>query len=145
MDKKEQIAELLSNLSEDDLANLTSLLQNKTTKKPIKRKATKKKPTKKRTPRKKSAKKVDKPDFMHGIRLDPQETVELNSAQTLDKKKGLDKPKKGGIIPKGPSFKKISIKCMECRKEFEVSPSLIPPEANRFRCNSCSCRGRPQR
>ena len=52
MDKKEQIAELLSNLSEDDLENLTSLLQNKTTKKPVKKKATKKKTARKKTRRK---------------------------------------------------------------------------------------------
>jgi len=78
MDKKEQVAELLSNLSEQDLENLTNLLQNKTTKK-----TTKKKQTKKRTPRKKTAKKKDTPDFMHGIRLNPQEREELKYGRNI--------------------------------------------------------------
>jgi len=142
MDKKEQIAELLSNLSEDDLENLTSLLQNKTTKKPVKKKATKKKQTKKRTPRKKTTKKVDKSDFMHGIRLDPQEKAELKLASKFDKEKGLDKPKDGHVLPKAPKFEKVSIRCMLCGKSFKVAPALIPPERDRFKCNSCcSMRG----
>ena len=74
MDKEEQVAELLSNLSEQDLENLTNLLQNKTTKK-----TTKKKQAKKRTPRKKTTKKKDTPNFMHGIRLNQQEQEELNT------------------------------------------------------------------
>ena len=140
MDKKEQVAELLSNLSEEDLENLTNLLQNKTTKK-----TTKKKQAKKRTPRKKTTKKKDTPEFMHGIRLNQQEQEELKSAETFDKDKGLNKAKHDNMLSKEDSFQKIAIKCMECSKEFQVSPALIPPEASRFRCNSCSCRGRPQR
>ena len=140
MDKKEQIAELLSNLSEDDLANLTSLLQNKTTKKPVKKKATKKKQTKKRTPRKKPTKQVDASDFMHGIRLTPQERDELKSASKFDKEKGLDKPREGGMLPKGPRFEKVSARCMLCGRTSKVSPALIPPERDRFQCNSCASR-----
>jgi hypothetical protein len=137
MDKKEQIAELLSNLSEEDLANLTSLLQDKPTKK-----ATKKKTTKKRTPRKKATKKVNTADFMHGIHLDPQERAELKSASKFDKDKGLDKPKEAGIIPKSPGFQKVEARCMICGKSFKVAPSLIPPERDRFKCNMCcSTRG----
>ena len=83
MDKKEQIAELLSNLSEEDLANLTNLLQPKASKK-----TTKKKQTKKRTPRKKPTKQVDATDFMHGIPLNPQHKAELKSATKFDKEKG---------------------------------------------------------
>jgi len=137
MDKKEQIAELLSNLSEEDLANLTNLLQPKASKK-----TTKKKQTKKRTPRKKTTKKVDTPDFMHGIRLDPQEKAELKSATKFDKDKALDKPKEGDMMPKSPGFQKISARCMDCGKTVKVSPALIPPERDRFKCNSCcSMRG----
>ena len=137
MDKKEQIAELLSNLSEEDLANLTNLLQPKASKK-----TTKKKQTKKRTPRKKPTKQVDASDFMHGIRLNPQEKAELKSATKFDKEKGLDQPKEGGMMPKSPGFQKISARCMVCGKTFKVSPALIPPERDRFKCNSCcSMRG----
>ena len=137
MDKKEQIAELLSNLSEEDLANLTNLLQPKASKK-----TTKKKQTKKRTPRKKTTKKVDKSDFMHGIRLSPQEKAELKSATKFDKEKGLDQPKEGGMMPKSPGFQKISARCMVCGKTVKVSPALIPPDRDRFKCISCcSMRG----
>lgn len=137
MDKKEQIAELLSNLSEEDLANLTNLLQPKASKK-----TTKKKQTKKRTPRKKPTKQVDASDFMHGIRLNPQEKAELKSATKFDKEKGLDQPKEGGMMPKSPGFQKISARCMVCGKTVKVSPALIPPERDRFKCNSCcSMRG----
>ena len=137
MDKKEQIAELLSNLSEEDLANLTNLLQPKASKK-----TTKKKQTKKRTPRKKPTKQVDASDFMHGIRLNPQEKAELKSATKFDKEKGLDQPKEGGMMPKSPGFQKISPRCMVCGKTVKVSPALIPPERDRFKCNSCcSMRG----
>ena len=137
MDKKEQIAELLSNLSEEDLANLTNLLQPKASKK-----TTKKKQTKKRTPRKKPTKQVDASDFMHGIRLNPQEKAELKSATKFDKEKGLDQPKEGGMMPKSPGFQKISARCMVCGKTVKVSPALIPTERDRFKCNSCcSMRG----
>ena len=137
MDKKEQIAELLSNLSEEDLANLTNLLLPKASKK-----TTKKKQTKKRTPRKKPTKQVDASDFMHGIRLNPQEKAELKSATKFDKEKGLDQPKEGGMMPKSPGFQKISARCMVCGKTVKVSPALIPPERDRFKCNSCcSMRG----
>ena len=137
MDKKEQIAELLSNLSEEDLANLTNLLQPKASKN-----TTKKKQTKKRTPRKKPTKQVDASDFMHGIRLNPQEKAELKSATKFDKEKGLDQPKEGGMMPKSPGFQKISARCMVCGKTVKVSPALIPPERDRFKCNSCcSMRG----
>ena len=137
MDKKEQIAELLSNLSEEDLANLTNLLQPKASKK-----TTKKKQTKKRTPRKKPTKQVDASDFMHGIRLNPQEKAELKSATKFDKEKGLDQPKEGGMMPKSPGFQKISARCMVCGKTVKVAPALIPPERDRFKCNSCcSMRG----
>ena len=137
MDKKEQIAELLSNLSEEDLANLTNLLQPKASKK-----TTKKKQTKKRTPRKKTTKKVDASDFMHDIHLNPQEKAELKSATKFDKEKGLGQPKEGGMMPKSPGFQKISARCMVCGKTVKVSPSLIPPERDRFKCNSCcSMRG----
>ena len=102
----------------------------------------KKKQTKKRTPRKKTTKKVDKSDFMHGIRLDPQEKAELKLASKFDKEKGLDKPKDGYVLPKAPKFEKVSIRCMLCGKSFKVAPALIPPERDRFKCNSCcSMRG----
>ena len=140
MADKKELADLLSGLSEEELANLASIISKATTNKP----RNNKQPVKKRT-RKKTTKKKTKSDFLQGVKLNPQERQELGAATKFDKAKGLDKPKEGGIIPKGPLFQKISIKCMECGKEFQVSPALIPPETIRFRCNSCSCRGRPQR
>ena len=140
MADKKELADLLSGLSEEELFNLANIISKATTKKPRNKKRAAKK-----TAKKKVVKKKEQSDFMHSLRLNPQEKAELKSAEKFDKEKGLDKPKEDGIMSKGPLFQKISIKCMECSKEFQVSPALIPPETNRFRCNSCSCRGRPQR
>ena len=140
MADKKELADLLSGLSEEELSNLANIISKATTKKP----RNKKRPVKKRT-RKKAAKKKEKSDILHDIKLSPQEQEELTLASKFDKEKGLEKPKNDGMISKGSSFQKVSIKCMECAKTFEVSPSLLPPESDRFKCNACSCRGRPQR
>ena len=77
---------------------------------------------------------------MHNIRLTPQERDELKSASKFDKEKGLDKPREGGMLPKGPRFEKVSARCMLCGRTSKVSPALIPPERDRFQCNSCASR-----
>ena len=82
-------------------------------------------------------------NFSHGTQEQHAETVkkirEIEQASKSDKKMGLDKPKTGSIIQKGPTFQKVSIKCMSCGKGFEVAPALVPPESSRFKCNTCSC------
>ena len=61
---------------------------------------------------------------MDGVQLSSDEIREIEEASASDKKMGLDKPKKGSIIPKGPGFQKVSVKCMSCGKGFEVDLAL---------------------
>ena len=132
MDKNLQ--EMLNNLSAEELEVLSSLL-SKTSKKPKKKRrgrGKRKKKSENTTPK-------ESPDFLKGIRLNAEEQKEFLNASEFDKEKGLDKPKSGGIMPKGPTFEKVSIPCRVCGKVFEVSPALVPPEKDRFKCNKCSC------
>jgi len=138
MDKKKALQQILENLSEEELSELSDLL-GKATNKPRNRKrgSGKRKQKKKSTPRTPPA-----PDAVNDLQLTPEEQKELKEASKFDKKKGLDKPKNHGTMTSGRKYQKISIQCMECRKTFNISPSLIPIERDRYKCNSCICRGR---
>jgi|TARA_R110000824_G_scaffold154290_4_gene326355 hypothetical protein len=138
MGNKEDLQEMLDKLSEDELSALGDLI-GKASNKPRNRRRGRGKRKKKKT----STPSPKQPNFLDNINLSADEQNELKAAIKFDKEKGVDKPKSDGImIPKGPSFKKASIQCMDCKKTLEISPSLIPPERGRFRCNSCICKGR---
>ncbi len=138
MDKKKDLQQILENLSEEELLTLTTLL-GKATNKPRNRKrgSGKRKKKQKSKPPTRST-----PDVVDDLQLTPEEEKELKQASKFDKKKGLDKPKKHGIMIPGRKYEKVSIQCMECKKTFNISPSLIPLERDRYKCNSCICRGR---
>jgi len=135
MGNKKELSELLENLSPEELKSLSKLLSQVSNKSNNRRRG---KGTRKR---KKKLKVSPPPDvtFMEDIQLSSDEIREIEEASASDKKMGLDKPKKGSIIPKGPGFQKVSVKCMSCGKGFEVAPALLPPEKGRFKCNTCSC------
>ena len=137
MDKKE-LQDMLNKLSETELSTLGDLI-NKVAKKPRNRRRGKgKRKTNKPSQAPKASSELD---FINNLDLSPEEKKELKTASQFDQEMGLDKPKTHGIMSKGPTFAKASIKCMECQKTFEVAPALIPPERDRFRCNACACRG----
>ena len=139
MGNKEDLQEMLDKLSEDELSTLGDLI-GKASNKP--------RNTRQRRGRKKKEKTSSpppkQPNFLNDINLSADEQKELKEASKFDKEKGVDKPKTHGIIPKSSSFKKVSTQCMDCKKTFEISASLIPPERGRYKCNSCICRGRSQ-
>jgi len=137
MDKKEALQQILENLSEEELSTLSDLL-GKATNKPRNRKrgSGKRKQKKKSTPRTPPA-----PDALNDLQLTPEEQKELKEASKFDKEKGLDKSKNHGTMLPERRFQKISIKCMDCKKTFDISPSLVPIERDRYKCNSCICRG----
>ena len=137
MDKQE-LQDMLNTLSETELSTLGDILNNISKKPRNKRRGSGKRKTKRKTGKATSAKDTG---LIHNLDLSPDEQKELQDASKFDKAKGLDKPKTHGIMDKGAAFTKISIKCMDCGKMFEVAPALVPPERDRFRCNSCSCRG----
>ena len=138
MDKKKALQQILENLSEEELSELSDLL-GKATNKPRNRKrgSGKRKQKKKSTPHTPPA-----PDAVNDLQLTPEEQKELKEASKFDKKKGLDKPKNHGTMASGRKYQKVSIQCMECRKTFNISPPLLPLERDRYKCNSCICRGR---
>ena len=137
MDNKEDLQEMLDKLSEDELSALGDLI-SKASNKPRNRRRGRGKRKKKKT----STPSPKQPNFLDDINLSADEQKELKEAVKFDKGKGVDKPKTHDIISKAPSFKKVSTQCMDCKKTFEISASLIPPERGRFRCNSCICKGR---
>ena len=134
MGNKNDLREILENLSPEEIASLGKLLSQVSNKSNNRRrgKGTRKRKKKSKTP-------TSQTGFMDGVQLSSDEIREIEEASKSDKKMGLDKPKNGSIIPKGPTFQKVSIKCMSCGKGFEVAPALVPPESSRFKCNTCSC------
>ena len=138
MDKKQEIKDILDKLSDEELAALGDLI-GKAWKRPKKKRrgSGKRKKNKKSTPTTQNS-----PSALNDLQLTPEEQSEMDKASKFDKVKGLDKPKNHGTILPERRFKKISIQCMDCRKTFEISPSLIPLERDRYKCNSCICRGR---
>ena len=138
MDKKKDLQQILENLSEEELLTLTTLL-GKAANKPRNRR----RGSGKRKKKKKSAPRTSPtPDVIDDLQLTPEEQKELTEASKFDKEKGLDKPKRHGTMIPGRKHEKASVQCMECKKTFNISPSLIPLERDRYKCNSCICRGR---
>ena len=137
MDKQE-LQDMLNTLSETELSALGDIINNISKKPRNKRRGSGKRKTKRKISKATDAQDTD---LIHNLNLSSEEQKELQEASKFDKDKGLDKPKTHDIMSSGPKFKKVSVKCMDCGKMSEVAPALIPPERNRFRCNSCSCRG----
>jgi len=135
MGNKKELSEMLENLSPEELQSLSKLLSQVSNKSSNRKRG---RGTRKRKKRSKPPL-SNKGGFMDGVQLSSDERREIDEASKSDKKMGLDKPKTESTIPKGPTFQKVSIKCMSCGKGFEVAPALVPPESSRFKCNTCSC------
>ena len=136
--KKQELKDMLEKLSEDELSTLGDLISKASNKPRNRRRGRGKRKQKKNT----VPAKQNSSDKLNDLQLNTDEQAEMDMASKFDKEKGLDKPKSHGIILPARQFQKVSIQCMDCRKTFEISPSLIPIEKNRYKCNSCICRGR---
>lgn len=136
MGNKKLVQELLDGMSEDELDNLASMIAKGVKSRTKKRGRGKRKKKKAAQPSRQDASCLD------GIALSPDEQQEIAQASAFDRAKGFDQPKPDGIIPAAPRFQKVTAKCMICGKESEISPALLPPEQDRFKCNACSCRAR---
>ena len=137
MVNKRELQEIIDGLSEEEAISLQKMIETGIGPKPKKKRR-----GKGRTKQKSGAPKplLSDEGFMDGVALTQDERREIEAASKFDKEKGLDKPKPDGIIPKSPGFQKVEAKCMDCGKTSRVSPALLPPEADRFKCNKCSCR-----
>ena len=151
MDKKEQLEDLLGSLSSEQIEELQSLLQKSS----VTSRDTKKKKRrgKRRRKRREAAKareeqqkleyqqKEEAPgdeDFLEGLRLTVEEKKQLEEASKSDKEMGAHEPRERPVkVKKGDN--KVEMRCRVCGKTEKVSPGLVPPEKDRFKCNSCCC------
>ena len=151
MDKKEQLQSLLDSLSPEQIEELQSLLQKSS----VTSRDTKKKKRrgKRRRKRREAAKareeqqkleyqqKEEAPgdeDFLEGLRLTVEEKKQLEEASKSDKEMGAHEPRERPVkVKKGDN--KVEMRCRVCGKTEKVSPGLVPPEKDRFKCNACCC------
>lgn len=138
MDRKKEIENLLSSLSEEDLNTLKRILEGS-------QQSVSQKPPKKRRRRgrgkKKKNKKSSSPtvsNFLDGIELSPSEAKELKDAGASDKEAGIHQTKERRM-PKVTRASKIEATCRVCGSKELISPALMTPEQNRYKCNKCSC------
>ena len=150
MDKKEQLQSLLDSLSPEQIEELQSLLQKssvtsrdtKKKKRRGKRRRKRREAAKAREEQQKSSPQQEKApgdeDFLEGLRLTVEEKKQLEEASKSDKEMGAHEPRERPVkVNKGDN--RIEMRCRVCGKSERVSPGLVPPEKDRFKCNSCCC------
>ena len=150
MDKKEQLQSLLDSLSPEQIEELQSLLQKssvtsrdtKKKKRRGKRRRKRREAAKAREEQQKSSPQQEKApgdeDFLEGLRLTVEEKKQLEEASKSDKEMGAHEPRERPVkVNKGDN--RIEMRCRVCGKAERVSPGLVPPEKDRFKCNSCCC------
>ena len=150
MDKKEQLQSLLDSLSPEQIEELQSLLQKssvtsrdtKKKKRRGKRRRKRREAAKAREEQQKSSPQQEKApgdeDFLEGLRLTVEEKKQLEEASKSDKEMGAHEPRERPVkVNKGDN--RIEMRCRVCGKTEKVSPGLVPPEKDRFKCNSCCC------
>lgn len=140
MDKKELLLELLSQFSQEEIKELLSAKQEENTDgvftinkdKKRRRGKGKRKRGNNNNKENKDSNFVNKFDEMMGtIALSSDERKELEEASKADQNATVN-PFRG----KRAKAKKITIKCTECHKDFEVYPSSVYNK-DRWRCNTC--------
>ena len=134
MSKRKELVDLLGSLSDEEVEAFEGLLK----------KAVKNQPKKRRRGRGRRKKKIQesspstKDDFLDGIKLSSAEKAELKEAQKFDKEVGAYRT--SDRMPSPSRNSKIDVTCRVCGKSQSVSPLLIPPERDRFKCNDCACK-----
>jgi len=134
MSKRKELVDLLDSLSDDEVEAFERLLK----------KAIKTHPKKRRRGRGRRKKKVQEAppakedDFLDGVKLSSAEKTELKEAQKFDKEMGVYRTKER--MPSRTRNSKVEAICRVCGKTQNVSPLVIPPERDRFKCNDCACK-----
>ena len=152
MDKKDKLEDLLDSLSPEQIEELQSLLQKSS----VTSRDTKKKKRrgKRRRKRREAAKARERAlvlgkqseqdlssadDFLKGLNLTAAEREELQEASLSDKEMGAHEPSERASSPKKKADHRIEVRCRICGKMEKVSPGIVPPERDRFKCNTCCC------
>ena len=162
MDKKEKLEDLLDSLSPEQIEELQSLLQKSS----VTSRETKKKKRrgKRRRKRREAAKAREErqadviqeerqadviqeegqspsaEDFLIGIDLTKAEREQLEEASKADKAMGAHEPRDNPRPVKNKADHRVEMRCRICGKDERISPALVPPERDRFKCNECCCR-----
>jgi hypothetical protein len=151
MDKKEQLQSLISSLSPEQIEELEALLHkssvtSRSTKKKKRRGKGKRKKREAAEAKEQRAQKEqrakDSPsadEFLKGLRLTASEREELEEATRSDKEMGAHEPLKNPRPPKQKTNHRVEMRCRICGKNERVSPGIVPPERDRFKCNACCC------
>jgi len=134
MSKRKELVDLLASLSDDEVEAFEGLL-----KKAIKPNGKKRRRGRGRRRKKEYEAPPKKEDEMlEGIKLTSAEKAELKEAQKSDREMGVYRPKQK--MPSRTRNVKVEATCRVCGKTQSVSPLVIPPERERFKCNECACR-----
>lgn len=151
--KKGQLEALLDSLSSEQIDELQALLEKSS----VTSRETKKKKRrgKRRRKRREAAKAREKKenaqeaqeesespsaeDFLQGLKLTKEEKRQLAEASKSDKEMGAHEPRELPLNPKKKADMRVEMRCRVCGKMEKVSPSLVPPEHDRFKCNTCCC------
>tara|TARA_R110002020_G_scaffold95727_2_gene229470 strand:- start:1384 stop:1848 length:465 start_codon:yes stop_codon:yes gene_type:complete len=146
-DKKDQMESLLESLSQEQIEQLESLLQKSSvTSRNTRKKRRRGKGRRKKRERERNKEETaptpseEEPmeeDFTLGLRLTASEREELAEASKFDKEAGVtDAPERPKKVTKN-CF--VEIRCRICGNTNKVSRGLVPPEATRYKCNTCAC------
>ena len=153
MDKKDKLEDLLDSLSPEQLEQLQALLQkssvtSRETKKKRrrgKRRRKRREAAKAREEKQKAATQEQKSsppaeDFLQGLTLTKEEKRQLEEASKSDREMGAHEPRELPEIQKKKKVDtRVEMRCRVCGKTERVSPALVPPERDRFKCNTCCC------
>ena len=149
MDKKEQLESLLASLSPEEMEDLEALLQKSS----VTSRNTKKKKRRGKGKRKRreATKAKDQPverehhmedspstdEFLKDLHLTASEREELEEASRSDREMGAHD--QNPRPPKKKTNHQVEMRCRICGKTEKVSPGIVPPERDRFKCNACCC------
>tara|TARA_R110000824_G_scaffold10866_1_gene47562 strand:+ start:53676 stop:54140 length:465 start_codon:yes stop_codon:yes gene_type:complete len=151
MDKKEQLQSLISSLSPEQMEELEALLHkssvtSRSTKKKRRRGKGRRKKREAAEAKEKRAEsekqETESPsadDFLKGLRLTAAEREELQEASQSDKEMGAHEAPQSPRPPKKKVNHRVEVRCRICGKTEKVSPGIVPPERDRFKCNACCC------
>ena len=134
MSKRKELVDLLGSLSDEEVEAFEGLLKKAVKSQPKKRRRGPGR-RKKKTQETSSS---NKDGFLDGIKLSSAEKAELKEAQQSDKEMGVYRPKQK--MPSRTRNPRVEATCRVCGKTQSVSPLVIPPERDRFKCNDCACK-----
>lgn len=140
--KRKAVEEILAGLSGEEIESLLGALKDSVTSREAKRNRRgrgKRKKKKKESPPENAMPQNPSDAQVGEMILSSSEMQELEEASKFDKDMGFDRP--SNRVPKvaSASQNRVEARCRVCGSIEMVSPSFLPPEKDRYKCNTCSC------